>query len=89
MKELEERFVKLKLVLDETIKFPEFYMFKFIVPKEKVDLILKVLDGMEIDQKESSNGKYISVSGKKEIQKSEEIILIYKNASAIKGIVSL
>jgi len=44
---------------------------------------------MEIEQKASSSGKYISVSGKMIMNKSEDIILVYQRASVIKGIISL
>lgn len=89
MSELELRLSQLKLVLDETVKFPSEYLFKFIVPVDQVHQILFIMQGMEIDQKASSTGKYISVSGKMIMNKSEDIILVYKRASVIKGIISL
>jgi putative lipoic acid-binding regulatory protein len=84
-----DRLEKLKLVLDETMKFPSQYLFKFIVPLNQVQNILKVLDGMEIEQKASSNGNYISVSASTIIKDSNEIINIYKKASVIQGVISL
>ena len=89
MTPLEDRLYKLKLVLDETMKFPSEYLFKFIVPLAEINKILFILQGMEIEQKASSNGNYISVSGKVMIHKSEDIILVYERAAAIKGIISL
>lgn len=89
MNEFELRLHQLKLVLDETVKFPSEYLFKFIVPVEEIHQILFLMQGMEIEQKASSNGKYISVSGKMIMAKSEDIILVYKRASVIKGIISL
>lgn len=89
MNEFELRLHQLKLVLDETVKFPSEYLFKFIVPVEEIHQILFIMQGMEIEQKASSNGKYISVSGKMIMVKSEDIILVYKRASVIKGIISL
>lgn len=89
MSELELRLSQLKLVLDETVKFPSEYLFKFIVPVDQVHQILFIMQGMEIEQKASSTGKYISVSGKMIMNKSEDIILVYKRASVIKGIISL
>jgi len=89
MSELEVRLSQLKLVLDETVKFPSEYLFKFIVPVESIHQILFLMQGMEIEQKASSSGKYISVSGKMIMQKSEDIILVYQRASVIKGIISL
>ncbi|MBC7715017.1 MAG: DUF493 family protein [Rhizobacter sp.] len=89
MTPLEDRLFKLKLVLDETVKFPSEYLFKFIVPLSEIHQILFIMQGMEIEQKASSNGKYISVSGKIMMQKSEDIIKVYEQASVIKGIISL
>ena len=89
MSELEVRLGQLKLVLDETVKFPSEYLFKFIVPVDQIHQILFIMQGLEIEQKASSSGKYISVSGKMIMQKSEDIILVYQRASVIKGIISL
>lgn len=84
-----DRFIKLKLVMDETVTFPTEYLFKFIVPVGEVHHILLILKGMDIDERASANGKYISVSGKKLFSNSDEIIEIYKKASVIQGIISL
>lgn len=84
-----DRLFKLKLVMDETVKFPTEYLFKFIVPVSEVHHVLLILKGLDVDERASSNGKYISVSGKGIFQSSDEIILIYKRASLIKGIISL
>ena len=89
MSEFELRLSQLKLVLDETVKFPSEYLFKFIVPLEEIHQILFIMQGMEIEQKASSSGKYISVSGKMVMNTSEEIILVYKRASVRKGLISL
>ncbi len=89
MSPLEDRLYKLKLVLDETVTFPSEYYFKFIVPLTEVQQILWVLDGMEVEQKASSNGNYISVSAKKIMNTSSEIISVYERAALVKGIISL
>lgn len=89
MTPLEDRLHKLKLVIDETVKFPSEYLFKFIVPVAEVQQILGILQGMEIEQRASANGNYISVSGKKTMQASQDIIVIYERAAQIKGIISL
>lgn len=89
MTPFEDRLFKLKLVLDETVSFPSEYLFKFIVPLSEVHQILFILQGMEIEQKASSSGKYISVSAKSQVNKSEDIIKVYERASVIKGVISL
>lgn len=85
----DDRLFKLKLVMDETVAFPTEYLFKFIIPKEMVHHVLLILQSLDIDERASSNGKYISVSAKGIFKTSDEIIYIYKKASVIKGIISL
>ena len=89
MNPFEDRLFKLKLVLDETQTFPMSYLFKFIVPLSEIHHILLILDGMEIEQKASSKGNYISVSGRLMANTSDDIIKIYRRASQIKGVISL
>jgi hypothetical protein len=89
MSELSEGLYKLKLVLDETVKFPSEYLFKFIVPQASVLEILDILEGMQIEETPSKNGNYVSVSAKKVMNTSQDIITIYHRASVIKGIISL
>ncbi|MGZ3790289.1 MAG: DUF493 family protein [Bacteriovorax sp.] len=84
-----EKFWKLKMVMDETIEFPSEYLFKFIVPVAEVHQLLFILQGMDIDERASSGGKYISVSAKKIFNSSDEILKIYKRVAVIKGIISL
>jgi putative lipoic acid-binding regulatory protein len=84
-----DRLFKLKLVMDETVIFPTEYLFKFIVPAAVVQQILVILNGMDVDERASSNGRFISVSAKKIFHSSDEIILIYQKASFIQGIISL
>jgi putative lipoic acid-binding regulatory protein len=86
---MNERLWKLRLVLDETVEFPTEYLFKFIVPHTEVHLVLIHLEDMEVEHRPSENGKYISVSAKKKFHKSEDIIIIYKKMSSIKGLIAL
>lgn len=84
-----EKMWKLKMVMDETVEFPTEYLFKFIVPVASVHELLLILQGMDIDERASSGGKYISVSAKKTFENSDDIIFVYKRVSVIKGIISL
>lgn len=86
---MNERLWKLRLVLDETVEFPSEYLFKFIVPKSEVHHVIALLDGLEIDERASVNGNYISVSAKKVFDSSDDIISIYKKVSTIKGLIAL
>lgn len=84
-----DRLFKLKLVMDETVSFPTEYLFKFIVPVSEVHQVVLILQGLDIDERASANGKYISVSGKGIFHNSDQIITIYQRASVIPGIISL
>ncbi len=84
-----ERLWKLKLVLDETVEFPTEYLFKFIVPVTEIDLVLIHLVDLEIEQRPSKNGNYISINAKKKFHTSEEIIIIYRKVSSVKGLIAL
>jgi putative lipoic acid-binding regulatory protein len=84
-----EKMWKLKMVMDETVEFPTEYLFKFIVPVTEVHQLLGILHGMDIDERASSGGKYISVSAKKMFNSSDEILKIYKSVAVVKGIISL
>lgn len=89
MSGLSETLANLKLVIDETVKFPTEYLFKFIVPQASLQEVLTILEDMQIEQTPSKNGNYISVSAKKVMITSQDIITIYHKASVIKGIISL
>ncbi len=84
-----EKMWKLKMVMDETMEFPTSYLFKFIVPVSDVHILLNILKGMDIDERASSGGKYISVSARSTFKSSDEILNVYKSVAAIKGIISL
>lgn len=86
---MNERLWKLRLVLDETVEFPSEYLFKFIVPKAEVHHVIALLDGLDINERASANGNYISVSARKVFDSSEGIIQIYKKVSTIKGLIAL
>ncbi len=79
----------LKAKLDEQSSFPSLYMYKFIVPKEKVSEVKKLFPKHDVSTKPSSKGTYVSVTAKVMAKSSEEIILVYKEAWKIEGIFSL
>lgn len=86
-------YVKLKDSLDNTTKFPADYLYKFIVPAKKNQVVeiekLFRETNAKISSKESKTGKYISVSIKVKLSSSEEVISYYKEAAKIEGIISL
>lgn len=88
----EEQIESLRKKLTETLGFPAVYMYKFIIESEnrKIALLESIFDAdAEIHTKESSNGKYTSITAKTVVVDVEEIILVYKKASEIKGVIFL
>lgn len=93
MSNKDDFYTKLKAQLEDTTKFPADYLYKFIVPTTE-NQVAEVEDlfnntGAVINTKKSKTGKYISVSILLKVKSSEEIILFYKKAEKIKGIISL
>jgi hypothetical protein len=93
MNDKEAFYVKLKDRLDHTTKFPTEYLYKFIVPANG-DQVLAIENLFKdrlakISTKESKTGKYVSVSIRVKLASSKEVILYYKKAEKIEGIISL
>lgn len=92
-KEQQEFYDRLKKELDDTTPFPTKYLYKFIIPNvtEKMEQLLSIFEGREatINKRISSNEKYISISVSIWLETSDEVIMYYKEAGKIEGILSL
>lgn len=92
-KEKEEFYIKLKDSLDATTKFPAEYLYKFIVPADgnQVAQVEEVFKNelITIASKKSKTGKYVSISIRVKLPSSEKVILYYRLAGKIEGIISL
>jgi putative lipoic acid-binding regulatory protein len=76
--------------LENNYTWPSTYTFKFIVPCQNIDLVLKLFEEKDdIKTRESRNGRYISVTAKSKVFSSEEVIEVYKSAAQINGVISL
>lgn len=87
----DEQFGKLREQL-ERLSWPTIYMFKFIIPAENKKIALvasKFSDEAIITQKESANGKYISITIKEVMLNAESIIDKYKEMDGIEGLMAL
>jgi uncharacterized protein len=69
--------------------WPAGYMFKFIVPADKVGEIVNILPEVEYTLKESGKGNYVSVTSFFELSSEDEVIAIYQKAAQVKGVISL
>ncbi len=80
---------KFRSLLDESYQWPDYYEFKFIVKTEDKDRILVHLDTFQISEKPSGKGNYISISARKLMKSTDEVIEVYKLMTGIKGLISL
>ncbi len=88
----DEQFEKLRVQLLLEKEWPTIYMFKFIIPADNRKIALvesKFSDEAVITQKESSNGKYISITIKEVMLDANSIISKYKEMEGIEGLLSL
>jgi putative lipoic acid-binding regulatory protein len=84
-----DKFATLRQKIDEQYTWPSLYMFKFIVPSAQVEEVKALFPRHEIQTKPSSKGTYVSVTAKIMANSTDEIIVIYKEAQRIEGIISL
>ncbi|WAC03139.1 DUF493 family protein [Lacinutrix neustonica] len=90
----DEFYKKLKEQLQDTALWPTEYLYKFIVTSdaEKISEIEAIFNhlGAVINTKESSNGKYTSVSINVRLKNPDAVIDKYKEvATKIEGVISL
>ncbi|MCZ4222249.1 DUF493 family protein [Pedobacter rhodius] len=84
-------YANLKEKLESVERFPGIYNFKFIITGglDKIQELRAVLPDDEFIEQPSKTGKYVSITVKKEMQNADDVIAIYKQAGAIKGIMTL
>ncbi len=75
--------------LEDQHTFPGTYKFKFIVPNEQREAILKVLPVDDVRFRESSNGKYVSVTASGKMKTSQGVLDVYIAANKIEGCIAL
>lgn len=85
----QESLRSLQMKLDEYHQWPCRFMFKFIVPLDKADELTALFVGRPFTTRSSKNGKYVSFTAEIEMQSSEEVIALYREAGKIKGIIAL
>ena len=75
--------------LEEVHNFPTLYLFKFIVPNDKIGEVKALFPKNEVITKASSSGKYVSTTIRTMMESADHIIEIYNEARKIEGIISL
>lgn len=82
-------FSKLQSLLDEQMKWPANYNFKFVVKTERKHEVLFHLDGHKNSEKLSKNGKYTSITSSKILHSSQDVIEVYQRMSKVEGVITL
>jgi putative lipoic acid-binding regulatory protein len=88
----DDKFNKLRELLNKENSWPMVYMFKFIIPADNQKIALvesKFSDEAVILHKESTNGKYFSITVKEVMLNAESIISKYKEMDGIEGLMAL
>mgnify|MGYP003682498089 CR=1 FL=1 len=93
MENKDEFYSNLKTKLEEFQKWPSVYMFKFIVPGDlkkvaEVESLFNT-DTSKVSTRQSSTGKFISVTAKEVMTSSDAVIAKYREAEHIEGLLSL
>lgn len=86
-------YLRFKEKLEETHSFPTDYMFKYIVPSEQ-NIIARLHAIFEnstanISMRDSKNGKFTSITIKVPVSDADDVVIYYRQAAAIEGIVML
>ena len=93
MDKREQFYKKLKKKLKKDTLFPSKYLFKFIVPadEDKIKQVEDIFDftGAVITKTYSKTGKFVSLSVLVVMKKADDVILKYKQAETVEGIISL
>lgn len=87
-----EQYDKLRELLNKENNWPMVYMFKFIIPADNQKIALiesKFSDEAVISHKDSSNGKYFSITVKEVMLSADAIIDKYKEMKNIEGLITL
>jgi hypothetical protein len=80
---------KFRALLDESYQWPDYYEFKFIIKTENKAQILELLHGFTIHETPSKKGNYTSISARKLVKSTEEVIQVYEKIGHIKGVIPL
>lgn len=85
----ESKFDSFREKLENEYEWPSLYTFKFIVPRDQEEAVMELFPKVEVSTKESSGGKYISLTARLMANSSDTIISVYKKAQHIEGLIAL
>jgi len=86
---VDERHKQFTQMLDDHHQWPCPYLFKFIVPAEKLEEFTALFEDEAMTTRPSKNGKYVSFTFESHMCSSGDVMDVYRRASAIPGVLSL
>lgn len=81
--------ISFKEKLENVYVWPSLYMFKFIVPHEKVEEVKKMFPLHTSSEKQSGQGKYASITFNMMMPSSEAVIEVYEKVKHVEGLIAL
>ena len=84
-----DAYVNFKNKLDEVHTWPSSYLFKFVVPQAKKGELLSMMPTGMVQERSSSNEKYVSISLTAQMDNSDDVVAVYKQVAQIEGVVTL
>jgi putative lipoic acid-binding regulatory protein len=84
-------FTKFKALLDDQMSWPDYYAFKFVIKTDEKHRLLELFsaENHQIKENPSRTGKYTSVTCRKLVQCSDDVVAVYREVSTIEGIITL
>jgi uncharacterized protein len=80
---------KFQELLDQTYQWPDYYEFKFIVKTNEKSQVIALLPEFTLTETPSAKGNYVSISARKLMKSTQEVLDVYDQVSQIKGVISL
>lgn len=80
---------KFKDLLDQSYQWPDYYEFKFIIKTQEKHQVEGLLPGFTINETVSAKGNYTSISARKLMKSTQEVLEVYELISKVKGVISL
>lgn len=86
---MDHRFSSFQEKLEQEHEFPGIYIFKFIAPSDKIEMVKELLPSGKLSSRQSSNNNYTSLTLKARVQSSQEVVEVYLSMQDIKGVIAL
>lgn len=78
-----------RVKLEQHYSWPSLYMFKFIVPTGKEEDLKRLFPAHTFIEKNSKEGKYVSLTMQIMASSSDSVIEVYQKASTVEGLIAL